>query len=167
MPSAPLHRIILYVRDLAKVAAFYEAHFGFSRGRDMPEEIELFPAAEGCSLLLLPASKGHRTGQSCVKLVFTVDDVAAFHADRTRHGLKFGVIHKGDGYCFANARDPAKNLVQISSRGHRPQPDSCNRDRSVENPEPQPKGLPQTIGSRQLTLPVPPLARVARAAPAK
>lgn len=64
--------------------------------------------------MLLQASKGHRMGQSCVKLVFDVPDVAAFKAEREKAGLKFGAIHRGPGYSFANARDPAKNLIQIS-----------------------------------------------------
>jgi len=30
-------------------------------------------------------------------------------------GLKFGSIHHGPNYVFSNAREPAKNLIQISS----------------------------------------------------
>ena len=34
-------------------------------------------------------------------------------------GLAFGAIHKGDGYAFANAKDPAGNPVSVSSRAYR------------------------------------------------
>lgn len=116
MPPAPITRIALYVRDLAKVAAFYETHFGFRAIVVAPDKTLLQPTiAGGCALMLLQASKGHRTGQSTVKIVFDVCDVATFKAARAKAGLTFGTIHRGPGYDFANARDPAKNLIQISS----------------------------------------------------
>ena len=65
--------------------------------------------------MLLQASKGHRIGQSCVKLIFDVADVAGFKKAQAKLGLKFGSIHHGPNYVFSNARDPAKNLIQISS----------------------------------------------------
>ncbi len=68
------------------------------------------------SLLLHQASKGHRLGQSCVKLVFDVEDIDAYKREAEKKGLKFGVTYKGEGYEFANARDPAKNPIQISRR---------------------------------------------------
>ncbi len=66
--------------------------------------------------MLIQASKGQRTGQSCIKIVFDVPDVVAFRGRCRKQGLTFGPIHRGEGYAFANTRDPAKNLVQISSR---------------------------------------------------
>jgi len=44
-----------------------------------------------------------------------VSDVHAFREERAKAGLKFGVVHRGPGYEFSNARDPAKNLIQISN----------------------------------------------------
>lgn len=78
--------------------------------------IEVTSSAGEFSLLLHQASKGHRIGQSCIKIVFDVEDVEAFKRDSARKGLKFGVTYKGEGYEFANARDPAKNPIQISRR---------------------------------------------------
>src|SRR5580704_2505488 len=119
MPPAPaITRLVLYVRDMPKVSAFYQTHFGFrAASASTADNIILLPADGGCALILLQASKGHRTGQSCVKIIFDVPDVSAFKAARERAGLKFGPIHHGPGYQFANARDPAKNLIQISN-GH-------------------------------------------------
>jgi predicted enzyme related to lactoylglutathione lyase len=115
MPSPPITRIALYVLDMARVAAFYETHFGFRRQVVAPDKIVLLPQTNGCALVLLQASRGHRIGQSCVKIVFDVPDVHAFKAARAKAKLKFGVVHHGPGYEFANARDPAKNLIQISN----------------------------------------------------
>ena len=108
-------RIALYVRDLPKIAAFYEKHFGFRSTVAAKDKIVLKPAAGGCVLVLLEASRGHRLGQSCVKIVFDVPDVKAFKEARLKNGLKFGAVHRGPGYEFANARDPARNLIQISN----------------------------------------------------
>jgi hypothetical protein len=65
--------------------------------------------------VLLQASRGHRIGQSNVKIVFDVPDVRTFRAECLKEGLKFGAVHCGPGYEFSNARDPAKNLIQISN----------------------------------------------------
>lgn len=112
----PLTRIALYVRDIPKISAFYQEHFGFVPEAEESGYVELRQHSGACGLVLLQASKGHRIGQSCVKLVFDVPDVAAHKKSAATAGLKFGAIHRGDGYAFANACDPAKNLIQISSR---------------------------------------------------
>jgi hypothetical protein len=54
-----------------------------------------------------------------VKLSFHVEDVAAFIELAAKRGLKFGAVHEASGYCFANAKDPDKNSVSISSRAFR------------------------------------------------
>lgn len=103
---------------MPKVSAFYCTHFGFQQeSPPEPEQIRLTSPSGGCALTLLKASKGHKTGgQSQVKLVFEVKDVESFKQASAQRGLHFGVTHRGEGYAFANVRDPAKNLVQISSR---------------------------------------------------
>lgn len=117
IPSPSLSRILLYVRDPEQIADFYTRHFGFVRQPQRPQDLlELVSAQGNFSLLLHPASKGHRLGQSCIKLVFDVDDLEGFKVAAKRRGLEFGLTFKGDGYEFANARDPAKNPIQISRR---------------------------------------------------
>ena len=49
--------------------------------------------------------------------MFAVNDVTKFVNECTAAGLKFGVVHKAGSHEFANARDPAGNSIQISSRG--------------------------------------------------
>jgi hypothetical protein len=40
-------------------------------------------------------------------------------AHAATQGLKFGATHQANGYAFANAKDPDKNTVSISSRAFR------------------------------------------------
>ena len=118
--TAPLGRLVLYTRKLDEMIAFYSRFFGYE-ARHAPGDriVELRPPEGGLALLLHPAAKGQRAGQSLVKLVFDVKDVATFRAEAERKGLVFGPIHQADGYAFSNAKDPSGNPVQISSRALR------------------------------------------------
>ena len=66
--------------------------------------------------MLHPMGQDRKEGQTLVKLVFDVEDVDAFCAASKANGLEFGTIHRADGYNFANAKDPAKNSISVSSR---------------------------------------------------
>jgi predicted enzyme related to lactoylglutathione lyase len=116
--SPAITRVILYVRNMQAVSAFYQTHFGFQQEElAYTDLLHLTSPSGGCAITLLQASKGHKLGgQSQVKLVFDVDDIEAFKQTSAKRGLRFGAIHRGDTYEFSNARDPAKNLIQISSR---------------------------------------------------
>ena len=115
-----LGRIILYARDVEATVAFYETHFGFTALR-LPGDriVELVAASGGANLMVHQAAKGVRTGQVTVKLVFDVEDVAGFCERSARNGLAFGVVHRADGYSYANAKDPCDNPIQVSSRAFR------------------------------------------------
>lgn len=109
--------LALYVRNQQKIADFYSLHFGLIQDASrMPDSLMLTSPSGGCSLVLLQASKGHKIGQSCIKIIFDVKDIEAFKHQSLVNGLQFGATHQCEGYAFANARDPAKNLIQISSR---------------------------------------------------
>ena len=135
LPRAVLGRILLYVRDIEAVADFYALHFGFRVRRERNDRVvELeSPAGTGANIMLHPLGRGRKGGQTVAKLVFDVPDVDAFCARAAAQGLVFGVIHKGDGYAFANARDPAGNSVSVSSRAFR-----CT-DCSSPAPRPRPR----------------------------
>jgi predicted enzyme related to lactoylglutathione lyase len=109
--------IVLYVRDIPRVAAFYQDHFGFV---PIPSKKAGWLVLEGkkgnCSIALHRAAKSQRSGAS-MKIVFRVRDLAKFIAESGRGGLKFGPIHDAAGYQFSNAKDPAGNSISISSRG--------------------------------------------------
>ncbi|MCK8464024.1 VOC family protein [Aliiroseovarius sp. S1339] len=115
--SAQLGRIIIYTKRTEELVAFYCQHFGFEvRRLDGDRIVELVPKGAGASILLHPMSEGRKEGQTLVKLVFDVEDVEGFCRVSKERGLPFGSIHRADGYCFANTKDPAKNSVSISSR---------------------------------------------------
>lgn len=117
---APLTRIILYVRDVERSAAFYARHFGFSVLQSPADRItELVPADGGAHLLLHKAGKAQKLGQVAVKLVFDIEDIPGFCATAKSQGLVFGTSHQADGYQFANAKDPDGNSLQVSSRAYR------------------------------------------------
>ena len=115
--SPPLGRLVIYTKKIDQMAEFYANHFGFSVLRVKDDRIvELKPQASGLTILLHPAASKQKEGQVLVKLVFDVEDVSAFCDNAKAKGLEFGTIHQADGYRFANAKDPAKNSIQVSSR---------------------------------------------------
>ncbi len=120
-----ISRVILYVRDIEKVALFYETLFGMERieseGRGW---LELRSLSGGCLVALHQAAKSQKSG-AAMKLVFGVKDVRAFTEEAARKGLPFGPVHRVDhgpglefaNIEFANIKDPAGNSVSVSSRG--------------------------------------------------
>lgn len=115
--SAAFGRVVIYTHKMAEMEAFYQRHFGFDVVRIEEDRIvELVHPSTGLGILLHPASTGQKEGQVLVKLVFDVEDVPAFVARAKQDGLAFGKIFQADGYCFANAKDPSKNSIQVSSR---------------------------------------------------
>ncbi len=117
MNSLQLARVVLYVADIPKVAAFYQKYFGLSPVA-APEKgwLELGPRQGGCCIALHQASAGQKRGSE-IKLVFAVDDVYSAKASLEAAGLKLGVIHELEDFEFCNAKDPAGNSISISSRG--------------------------------------------------
>jgi predicted enzyme related to lactoylglutathione lyase len=115
--APPIVRIILYVKDIPKVASFYQRHFGM---KPMPSQVEgwleLRNGAGSCNIALHQAASTQKSGAAS-KIVFGVADVRKFKKEREEDGLKFGPIHEAENFEFANAKDPAGNSVQISSRG--------------------------------------------------
>ncbi len=117
MHSLSIARVILYVKDISKVAAFYERFFDMKRLPEaMPDWLELACPSGSCTIALHQAAKSQKSG-AAMKLVFAVKDVAAFVDTKRREGLTFGVIHRANGFEFANAKDPAGNSISVSSRG--------------------------------------------------
>jgi predicted enzyme related to lactoylglutathione lyase len=117
-----MNRVLLYAKDIEKTAAFYELHFGFKAEREDGDRIvELISPHGGANLMIHPAGKAQKQGQSTVKLVFDVENVEAFHRKCAQQGLQFGVLHRANGYVFANARDPNGNPISFSGRAFRKQ----------------------------------------------
>jgi predicted enzyme related to lactoylglutathione lyase len=117
---AGLNRIVIYAKDMQKSVAFYETFFGFTAKADEGGGIiELTSANGGTSIMIHQAAKSVKLGQVGVKLVFDVEDVEVFKKKSEQLGLKFGSTHDAGTYTFANAKDPDKNSVSISSRAFR------------------------------------------------
>ncbi len=118
--SFALNRLILYARDVEGTVAFYEKHFGFKVLRLPGDKIvELVAQGGGANLMIHAAAKGVKAGQVTVKLVFDVEDVSGFCERSARDGLVFSSPHPADGYCYANAKDPCGNNIQVTSRAFR------------------------------------------------
>ena len=117
--AIPVSRVILYVKDVEKVSAFYQRHFGMTR---LPGGgvgwVELSGGKRGCNIALHKAASSQKSG-AAVKIVFGIANIKTFKAEREADGLSFGPIHEFDEFAFANAKDPAGNSIQISSRGVR------------------------------------------------
>ncbi len=117
MPPTTLSRVVLYVRDIPAVAAFYQRHFGLQPlSSAEPGWLELAPPGGGCAIALHQAAVSQKRGAE-IKLVFGVANVRAFKAASAAAGLQFGPVHEAPGHAFANAKDPAGNAISISSRG--------------------------------------------------
>ena len=114
---AHLTRLTLYTRRIEEMVAFYSTHFGYTPLQEPGDRIiELRPPGAGAILQLHPLAKSQKEGQVLVKLSFDVEDVDAFVAKAAQNGLKFGKPFTANGYTFANAKDPAKNAISITSR---------------------------------------------------
>lgn len=117
--ESKLTSIMIYARDINKTAAFYQKFFGFKSSGPVEGLIELSHGEGDAKIFIHQAAKAVKLGQVGVKLVFAVRDVEEFKARSAELGLKFGATHKALGYSYANAKDPDKNSVSISSRTFR------------------------------------------------
>jgi predicted enzyme related to lactoylglutathione lyase len=115
-----ISRVILYVKDIQTVAAFYEMIFGMKPIESTEAGwLELESPSGGCLVALHKASKAQKSG-AAAKLVFGVRNVRAFKEEAALRGLQFGPVHvvrAGLGHEYANSKDPAGNSISISSRG--------------------------------------------------
>ena len=117
----PIARVILYVKNIPKVAAFYQQIFGMTRVEGKSDGWQVLESpAGGCPITLFQAAASQKSG-AAMKLVFSVADVQAFKRAAEKKGAKFGPVHQtehnGRLYEFANAKDPNGNSISISSRG--------------------------------------------------
>jgi predicted enzyme related to lactoylglutathione lyase len=142
--APPIARVILYVKDIPKVAAFYERFFGMIRMEGSSDGWqELTSPAGGCTIALHQAAVSQKSG-AAMKLVFGVADVEGFRVTAEKKGLRFGVVHRaeenGKRFEFSNAKDPAGNSISISSRGwagrnKAASPTNCPKLRAASAPD--------------------------------
>jgi hypothetical protein len=100
--SPPLNRVILYVKNVPKIAAFYQLHFNLRPlPGATPDWIELASSKSGCTIALHRAAKA-QASSAAIKRVFGVTDIRAFKAAAEKNGLRFGAIHTPEGFEFAS-----------------------------------------------------------------
>ncbi len=113
---APITRIVLYVKNVEKLAEFYQRVFELKPVAP-PEKGWIELGAGGCNIALHQASKTADFRRAAAKIVFGVKDVAKTKALLKRRGLKLGPIHDGPNSRFCNGKDPEGNLISIGNRG--------------------------------------------------
>jgi predicted enzyme related to lactoylglutathione lyase len=108
-------RIILFVKDVSKVAAFYIDILGLQPLNSINDDwVEL--GAGGCNIALHKTSK-KATEKHVSKIVFGVTDVQKSKLLLEDRGVTMGKIFSFEGIEFCNGKDPEGNLFQISNRG--------------------------------------------------
>jgi predicted enzyme related to lactoylglutathione lyase len=113
--NVSFNSIIIYAKNMKETAGFYVKHFELN-AVEKDSLIVLSDQNQQEKIIIHQAAKSVKMGQVCLKLVFSVPNVEKFKNEAKKDGLIFGTTHKGNGYLFANAKDPCKNNISISSR---------------------------------------------------
>ena len=107
--------IMLFVKDMKTVIAFYRDVIGL-----MPDEDQPFPEhrffrfnAGACKLMLHSASKPNEGRQ---KLVFQVESVSAIHQRIKSKGKRLRKLENNDGHAIFDIRDPEGNRIQFGGK---------------------------------------------------
>ncbi len=109
-------RIVLFVNDIARVAAFYEKTLGLQAKvcPDDPKEWQEFYA--GSITIALHKSDAPKPRRIATKIVFHSDDVKALKREIEARGVKLGSLVQTENFAFCNGKDPEGNPFSISSR---------------------------------------------------
>jgi len=107
-----ISRVILFVRDVKKVAMFYKNVFDLRLISDINSDwIEL--NAGGCNIAF---HKTKEISKNKTKIVFVTSDVLATKNLIEEKGIKLGKINSINGINLCNGKDPEGNIFQISDR---------------------------------------------------
>lgn len=110
-----LNGIMLFVKDMKTVTAFYRDVIGL-----VPDEDQPFPAhrffrfnSGDCKLCLHSASKPNEGRQ---KLLFNVESVSEVHAALKKKGLRLRKLENENGLACFDIRDPEGNRIQFGGK---------------------------------------------------
>ena len=104
--------VMLFVKDMKKVIAFYRDVIGLTPEANQPfpeHRFYRFDTGE-CKLCLHSASKPNEGRQ---KLMLQVESVNAMHKHLKSKGLRLRPLENEDGYGIFDIRDPEKNRIQF------------------------------------------------------
>ena len=105
--------VMLFVKDMKSVIAFYRDVIGLVPDEDQPfPEHRFYRFNTGaCKLLLHSASKPNEGRQ---KLVFQVESVSAIHQRIKSRGKRLRKLENEEGRAIFDIRDPEGNRIQFS-----------------------------------------------------
>jgi len=111
-----LRRVIVFARDLPRLAAFYRDVLGLPELAvpDDPRTWREFGAG-ACTVALHNGGRETSAGRA-PKLVFYVPDVAAVRAELNARGCNFGRVVRTGDVAFCNGSDPEGTVLSLSSR---------------------------------------------------
>jgi len=110
-----LARIILFAPDVPKTVAFYQALFGLPVIGDADDADFVELDAGGCRLAVHRGAAAAGAGRT-PKIVFRAQNIEDERERLIAKGVRVGGIMRADAFAFFDARDPAGNVFQISSR---------------------------------------------------
>jgi len=110
-----MKRIILFVRDMDAMAAFYQNQLGLAV-RDKPHEPGWLELDTGACTLALHSGGEPNEARRSPKIVFASTDVAATRNELVKQGARVAPIRTFGGFEFCEGKDPEGNLFQVSNR---------------------------------------------------
>ena len=110
-----LGNIILFVKNMKAVIAFYRDVVGLTPDEDQPfPEHRFFRFDTGsCKLCLHSASKPNEGRQ---KIGFEVESVSELHKDLKSKGLRLRKLENEGGVAVFDIRDPEGNRIQFGGK---------------------------------------------------
>ncbi len=115
MMKLSMRRIILYVRDVPALAAFYRDVIGLPVLGD-PDDSGWVELDAGGIRLALHNGGAPREWKNAPRLVFAADDVAAARAMLIGRGASMGSLKIFGALHLCDGKDPEGNIFQISNR---------------------------------------------------
>ena len=111
-----LARVIIFVRDMPKVAEFYRDALGLEQKicSDDPKDWQEFIA--GGMSIALHLSDAPKPRRIATKIVFYSPDVKTTKQQLEARGAKLGRVLKTSEFEFCNGTDPEGNPFSVSSR---------------------------------------------------
>jgi len=110
-----ISRIIIFAKDMERMAVFYGDSLGLPRaGGSVAEGYLEFDAGE--IRIALHRGGSGETHRRPPKIVFHADEVAAAKELLAARGVKLGKVKLADGLHLCDGKDPEGNAFQLSNR---------------------------------------------------